>query len=236
MKFFLILLLFTTMDTILTAQTTNSTVLKYLVKEPTIKTDKAPLVVLLHGVGSNEKDLFSFANQFPANFLVVSARAPYAISEGRYTWFQVDFSTGRPHINPEQAEQSRKTIIEFIGQLKGIYSIDEKQVYLVGFSQGGIMSYSVGLTHPQLIHGIGVMSSRLLDEVKPLIASKTALAKLNIFISHGTNDAVLNIDYARSAKTYLKTLALEPTYKEYTEGHTINKEMLGDLLNWLKAR
>ena len=51
---------------------TIPTVLQYLVRQPKIKTDKIPLIILLHGVEGNEEDLFSFANQLPDNFLVLN--------------------------------------------------------------------------------------------------------------------------------------------------------------------
>jgi len=208
-------------------------VLQYLIKKPNITTEKTPLIILLHGVGSNEQDLFSFANQIPDHFLIISARAPHTIDQGSYAWFQVNFSSQKRIINYEQAEESRKLIIQFIGQLKEKYSFDEKQVYLIGFSQGGIMAYSVGLTRPDLVKGIAVMSGRLLEEIKPLITINENLTALKIFISHGINDNVLNIEYARDSFSYLKTKNNNLVYKEYTEGHTINNEMLFDLINWL---
>lgn len=70
---------------------TIPTVLQYVVRQPKIKTGKVPLIILLHGVGGNEQDLVSFANQLPGNFLVVSARAPYTISEDCYSWYKVNF-------------------------------------------------------------------------------------------------------------------------------------------------
>lgn len=211
----------------------NTGVLKHLVRQPKIQIAKPPVIILLHGVGSNEQDLFSFADQLPDKYLVISARAPYTLSEGSYAWYQVDFSTGKPVFNAEQEEKSRNTIIKFITELKKDFSFDEKQVYLGGFSQGSIMAYNVGLTRPDLIHGIVIMSGRLLEEVKPLIASKEKLSQLKVFISHGTNDQMLGIHYARESMTYLKSLNITPTYKEYAEGHGINSAMLSDMVNWL---
>ncbi|MES2141047.1 MAG: esterase [Bacteroidota bacterium] len=213
----------------------NASVLKYLVRQPQIQTAKPPVLILLHGVGSNEQDLFSFADQLPAKYLVVSARAPITLAEGSYAWYQVDFSTGKPLINSEQEEKSRNIIIQFITDLKKDFSFDEKQVYLGGFSQGAIMAYSVGLTRPDLIHGIVVLSGRLLEEVKPLIASKEKLGQLKVFISHGTNDQMLGIHYARESATYLKALNINTSYKEYAEGHGINNAMLSDMVNWLNS-
>ena len=167
--------------------------LYYLIREPKIQTDHPPLILLLHGVGSNEEDLFSFAGQLPDKFLVVSARAPLSVGKDSYAWYQVDFSKGKPIFNQEQEEASKKIIIQFISFLKKRYVFDDQRVYLCGFSQGAIMSYAVGLTNPELIQGIAAMSGRILDEVKPLTASNEKLKHLNIFISHGANDGVLTI-------------------------------------------
>lgn len=211
----------------------SQTPLFYLHREPAVKTAKPPLLILLHGTGSNEQDLFSFADQLPGKFLVVSVRAPYTIERGSYTWYELRFENGKPISNNAQAEQSRKTILTFIEQLKTKHDFDASQVYLCGFSQGGIMSYSVALTAPDKIKGIAVMSGRLLDDVKTKVAGKDQLKNLDIFISHGTKDNVLNVQYARDAKAYLQGLGLSPLYKEYPEAHTISREMFADLLKWL---
>ena len=129
--------------------------------------------------------------------------------------------------------QSRKLILKFIDQLKEIYNIDETQVYLCGFSQGAIMSYSLGLTSPDKVRGMAIMSGRLLEEVKPQIVKSEQLQRLNVFISHGTKDNVLDIHYARESNAYLKSLGINTEYKEYADGHTINQEMLADLVRWL---
>ena len=142
------------------------------------------------------------------------------------------FENGKPINNKTQAEESRKTILNFFDQLKK-NAFNESQVYLCGFSQGDIMAYSVALTNPDKIKGIGVLSGRLLDETKISIAPEEQLKKVWVFISHGTKDQVLNIDYARASNAYLKQLHLAPQYKEYPEGHTISRNMLSDFIVWL---
>ncbi|MFV8325009.1 alpha/beta hydrolase [Flavobacterium sp. ZS1P14] len=209
--------------------------LRYLVRQPKIKIIHPPLLLLLHGVGGNEQNLFSFANDLPENCLVVSARGPLTLGPESYAWFQVNFSTGGPQINEQQAEDARVTILDFIESLKNELDFDDKQVYLMGFSQGGIMSYSAALTAPEKIKGIAVMSSRLLPEVKPLIADEKRLEKLQIFISHGKQDAVLQIPFATDAVAYLQTKGLNPEFHQYDEGHTINKQMFDDVNLWLKT-
>jgi phospholipase/carboxylesterase len=210
--------------------------LHYLVRAPKTAGSKPPLIILLHGIGTDEHDLFSLAEQLPGNFLVISARGPYTISAGSYAWYQADFSKGNPIINKEQAEKSRNVIIQFIGQLKEKHDFDENQVYLCGFSQGAIMAYSVGLTRPDKIKGIAALSGRILDEVKPMITSDNKLQHLQVFIGHGTTDKVLDIHYAHDAYALLKQKGIKPTYKEYNEGHGINNEELADLKEWLATQ
>jgi phospholipase/carboxylesterase len=110
---------------------------------------------------------------------------------------------------------------------------DDKQVYLMGFSQGGIMSYSVALTEPEKIKGIAVMSGRLLPEVKPLVADEKRLAKLKIFVSHGKQDQVLHFPFATEAVDYLESKGLNPDFHQYDDGHTVNQQMLADVITWL---
>ena len=223
------LLLFMTMTT----QSQTKTSLHYLVREPKIKTQHPPVIILMHGVGSNETDLFSLADQFPDNFLVIAARGPLTLSHDRFGWFHVDFGSGKPVINFEEHERSRKLITDFISEIKTIYNVDPTQVYLGGFSQGGIMSYSVALTNPELIKGISVMSGRLLEEIRPLAKTPEALKNLEVFISHGKEDALLNIDYALDAKQWLEQKGITPEYHEYNAAHQLLPQMTADMLLWL---
>lgn len=216
----------------LTTQNTEPS-LHYLVRQPKIKSENPPLLLLLHGVGSNEQNMFSFANSLPDKFLVVSARGPLTLSSNSFAWFQVQFGSNGPVINKEQAEEARVSILKFLKDLKEKEKFDEKNVFLMGFSQGGIMSYSTALTEPEKIKGIAVMSGRLLPEVKPLIASKDRLKKLKIFISHGKQDPVLQHGFAEDAVTYLKSLELQPEFHTYVEVHTINSQMFSDVISWL---
>lgn len=209
--------------------------LHYLVRQPKVKTERTPLVVLLHGVGSNEQNMFSLAEAMPENFLVVSARGPLTRGNGGYAWFQVQFSTERSIINEAQAEQARKDILSFIEDLKTVEDFDPAQVYLLGFSQGGIMSYSTYLTEPEKIAGIAVMSGRLLKEIKPLMAPDERLKNINIFVSHGTQDHVLTFQYAIDATEYLTSRGIHPKFHQYNEDHTISPKMLNDVVNWLKT-
>lgn len=217
----------------MTIQSQEKASLHYLVREPKVKTANTPVIILMHGVGSNEYDMFSLADRFPDNFLVLSARGPLTLSNGRYAWFHVDFATGKPIINFEEQEKSRALIAKFVNEIKTIYRINGDNIFLGGFSQGGIMSYSVALTNPGLVKGIAVMSGRLLQEIRPLVKESEQLKKLQIFISHGIEDELLTIDYPRDAKQWLEAKGITPEYHEYHAAHQLLPQMTDGMFKWL---
>jgi phospholipase/carboxylesterase len=169
----------------------NNLVLPCLVREPQVKSARNKALILLHGVGSNETDLFGLANQLPQDWFVICPRGQFTLSGGRHAWYSVDFSTGKPVYNAAQEASSRKIITTFIEQVKLAYKLDE--VYLGGFSQGAIMSYSIGLTHPKEVKGIVSLSGRLLEEVKPLVSKVQYLQELKAFVAHGIQDNTLPV-------------------------------------------
>ena len=195
-----------------------------------------PLLLLLHGVGSNERDLIQLAPYLDPRFFVISARAPITLAPGMYGWFEVQLDPVRPIINPQQAESSRQKLLTFIGETVERYGVDSSRVYLMGFSQGAIMSLGVALTSPEKVAGIVAMSGRVLPEITPLIAPPEALAGLPIFVAHGTEDQVLPIHHGRAARDLLERLPVALTYREYPIGHHVAEESLADITAWLAER
>ncbi len=210
--------------------------LVHLVHQPILEEDAPPLLLLLHGIGSNEHDLFALAPFLDERFLIISVRAPNTLEPGSYAWFEANFTPQGPIIDPGQAEASRQALIAFLDEAVTAYGADPKQVYLMGFSQGGIMSASVTLTRPELVAGVVVMSGRILPEIKPLMAPSERLAGLPFLVVHGTADMVLPIPHGRASRQLLSSLPVEITYHEYPMGHEISQESLADVTAWLSAQ
>lgn len=209
--------------------------LVHLVRQPLIEDKTPPLLLLLHGVGSNEHDLFSMAPALDRCFLIISARAPYTLAPGSYAWFEVNFTPQGPIIHPEQAEASRKALITFIGEAVTAYGANPRQVYLMGFSQGAIMSASVALTQPELFAGAVLMSGRILPEIQPLMAPREQLKDLPLLVVHGTADTVLPINHGRASRQLLSSLPVKLEYREYPMGHEVTPESLAEIKRWLGA-
>lgn len=199
----------------------------YLQKEASSK--NAPLLILLHGYGSNEADLFSFARYIPADFHVVSLRAPLSLGFG-HAWFPIHFDASMERWTDEKDVATAVSYVtDFIDEYAAKASIDNKRVYLVGFSQGAMLSLSVGL-HNEYVKGIAAMSGYLDTRIK----KPTNKTNLPIYISHGDADDVVPYSWSATSVNRLKEFGYTPDFYTYAQGHSINQENLSGLILWLE--
>ena len=210
--------------------------LHHLVKEPKIKKEKNPLLLLLHGYGSNEEDLFSFASELPDDCYVISARAPFDMMYGSYAWYAINFDADENKFSDiGQARASRDIISRFIDELVSNYAIDEEDVTLIGFSQGCILSYAVAVSYPEKVRRVVAMSGYFNPEIAVDDYLENDFANLKIFSSHGSVDQVVPVEWAQKAAPYLKSIGIDIVYKEYPVGHGVAPQNFFDFRNWLEA-
>jgi phospholipase/carboxylesterase len=210
--------------------------LTYLQRPAVASTPHPWLLVLMHGVGSNEQDLFGLAPQLPDHFHVLSLRAPFRMGPGSHAWF--DFSiepTGERTINEAQEAQSRALVAETVAAASAQLEIPPARVVVGGFSQGGIMALSLLLTRPELMHAAMVWHSRMLAQIVPLTASAEALHGRHLWLSHGTHDNVIPVAHAHAIAHHLAPLPVSITFKEYPGAHEIRPAELAGAVAWLNA-
>ncbi len=209
----------------------------YRIREPKIIKDRNPLLLLLHGYGSNEEDLFSFAAELPDAYYVVSARAPYDLMYGSHAWYAINFDADENKFSDvDQAIASRDLIVGFIDELIAKYPIDPNQVTLVGFSQGSILSYAVALSYPDKIKGVAALSGYIHEGMAIADWHQNDFSNLRIFASHGTVDQVIPVEWARKTKPTLDALGIANVYKEYPVGHGVAPQNFYDFRDWLQQR
>ena len=208
--------------------------LHYLVREPKIIQEKNPLLLLLHGYGSNEADLFSFASELPEEYFIISVQAPYDLQYGSYAWYAINFDADENKFSDlNQARQSRDMIAEFIDELLAKYPIDATKVSLIGFSQGSILSYAVALSYPTKVSKVVAMSGYLNLEMAIEGFEKNDFSGLKIFASHGTVDQVIPVEWARKTPQLLENFGIDVVYKEYPIGHGVSPQNFFDFRKWL---
>ena len=203
---------------------------------PPVDGGRVPLLVVFHGVGSNERDMAMLAPSFDPRFVVVSVRSPITLGPDSYGWFHVQFTSGGPVIDAEEARVAWTTIAVLVDELVEEQGADPAQVYLAGFSQGGIVSVATVLTAPEKVAGVVCMSGRLLPEVLPFAVAPTRLVGKPMLWVHGTHDAVLPVALARTAVPELERRGVSVEYHEFTMGHEVSRASLDRVVRWLGDR
>ena len=185
----------------------------------------APGLLLLHGRGADEADLMGLEEALDPRLAVVSARAPFRWGPG-FAWSGV---------GPEEAETMRASLEElwrFVGDLPAAYGIDPRRLYLMGFSQGAVMSAALALTIPEQVRGV-IMHSGYVPTHAGLPLKPEQIRGKPFFLAHGKYDDLIPVELGRASQHYLSSHAARLTYQEYPIGHTISEESLYDLSEWL---
>jgi phospholipase/carboxylesterase len=197
---------------------------------------KPALIVLLHGIGADEDDLFPLAPALDARATVVSIGAPHDYYGGR-AWFHIDFAPGG-RVIPDLA-QARATLADFLQWLRAAperYGTDPARTFLLGFSQGGMMALGALGAVPERLAGVVVLSSRFSTELLPATAAPGAIARVPLFVAHGTHDTTLPIAHGRGIRDAFQSTTGDFTYREYRVAHGITEEEMADVAAWIAAR
>ena len=209
--------------------------LQYIVREPKNKTQNPPLLILLHGYGSNKEDLFSFAEELPDELLIISAQAPYEMGYGGYAWYAINFDDVKGKFSDlKQAKTSLDIVAIFIDEIKQKYKTDPDKTFLLGFSQGAILSYSLSFFYPNKVQNIIALSGYINTELLPKEISKEI--QTSYYCSHGSVDQVLPIEWARKSKPFLDNLGFQNVYSEYPVGHGVAPQNFYSFKTWIETR
>tara|TARA_R110002049_G_scaffold67310_2_gene174925 strand:+ start:9145 stop:9786 length:642 start_codon:yes stop_codon:yes gene_type:complete len=209
--------------------------LHYIVREPKVASEKPPLLILLHGYGSNEQDLFSFAEELPDTLLIVSAQAPLSMGFGGYAWYSINFDDKNGKFSDlKEAKESIDKIAVFIDEIKTKYNTAADKTFLLGFSQGSILSYSLSFFYPNKVNYVIALSGYINTELLPENISTEI--KTDYYCSHGSVDQVLPVEWARNTKPFLDNLGFNNVYSEYNVGHGVAPQNFYSFKNWIDER
>ena len=122
-------------------------------------------------------------------------------------------------------------VLGFVIEVAQRFDLQDRQILLAGFSQGGRVTYSIGLSNPETFAGLAVLSSGISDP-DSLRARLPAQRNQHIFIAHGTDD---NIERGRRSRDFLADEGYAPSYHEYNMGHEITADVVRDLASWIPS-
>ncbi len=209
--------------------------LVHLVRPPNPQVTHPPLLIILHGVGANERNLHEpLAPYFDPRFLVVSLRSPIELGPDSYGWYKVGFSDAGVVIDPTEEDAGRQKLLGVIDEFIQYYHADSSKVFLLGFSQGAIMSSAAVLSAPEKIRGAVLLSGKTPMAIDQHLADAAAIGKVDVFISHGKNDKVLPITDGQQLKAKLEKAGVKNLiYKEHNGAHQLDGQHIREVLTWL---
>lgn len=190
---------------------------------------RPPLLVLLHGRGADEHDLFALTPAIDSRFAVASVRAPLPTDEGGYTWSE-SRTSGR-YIGTSL----RASLTWFAGWLDSLTNgrPEPQDVYLLGFSAGMAMASALLLDRPARYAGAILLSGALPFDTD-LSITKGRLAGIPVFHGHGSFDRMIPPDLvARSAKYLSESSGARLETRAYPIAHEIGDAEVRDINAWL---
>jgi phospholipase/carboxylesterase len=189
---------------------------------------------MLHGFGSDENDLFSFASELPEKYAIISLKAPIRLEPYGNAWYNIYFDNAQGKFSDdEQAIASRELVSKCIDEVVDKYKVDAKNLTLLGFSQGTILSFAVALSYPEKVKNVIGLSGYIHEEILTEGYAKNDFSKLKVYSSHGNVDQVIPVQWARKTKPFLENLNIECTYSEFPVGHGVAPQNFFELKNWL---
>jgi phospholipase/carboxylesterase len=210
--------------------------LEAIVQSARAPSENPPLLVLLHGLGSNEQDLMGFAPMIDPRWTIVAIRAPITYGWGGYAWFDIDLSSGSAIANEDQARASRDALIDYLKDLPKELGTDPTRTTLGGFSQGAMMSLGVALVAPELVSSLLLMSGVLLPAFeREARESQRTLSGIQALVTHGKNDPLLPVSEGRRMHEFLLSVGADSVYHEFSMAHEVNMACLQTVSTWLSA-
>lgn len=210
----------------------------YKLRDPLKKSEqRSPVLFILHGYGSNEEDLFDLAQTFDNRLTVLSLRAPLTLAEGSYCWYSLSRDQNNVlTYNYTEADRAKKQLMTFIRSICKSMKLDSTQIFLLGFSQGAMMSYDLALSYPGKFKGVLALSGRLMEESKPKTTSP-AMGSTHYFIAHGSEDERIPLAEAEKAVRYLRSKGVKNIEnKTYAMQHVLNGKEIIDIRTWLSQQ
>ena len=207
--------------------------LEFLIRRSKNTNQKAGSIFMFHGYGSNKEDLFSLEQYLPQSHTIISLEAPLKLPFGGFSWFDIDYSDVIENNLDKRYKEINESIHDLLSNIdKHIESekLDENDVTILGFSQGGSICWKLGSDFPKRFRRTIPLSSFIHPSY--LNEDLNYYKDLDIYSSHGTLDEVIPISLVEN---YIEALTKKNNlvFDKFEAGHTISQENLINLIKWI---
>jgi phospholipase/carboxylesterase len=200
-----------------------------IVRERPADGDALGALVLLHGRGADEHDLFPLLDVLDPERQLhgYTPRGPLALPPGGAHWYIV------PRVGFPDHDTFWSSYRELVAWLD---ALPYERIVLGGFSQGCVMSLALALgaeleRRPIAVCGfsgfVPVVDGWELDDSRPLPP---------VALGHGTLDPVIPVEFGRDARDRILAAGGELLYQEYPLPHTLDQQFLIEVRDWLTTK
>jgi phospholipase/carboxylesterase len=181
-------------------------------------------LVLLHGRGADEYDLFPLLDALDPErrLLGITPRGPLSLPPGGAHWYRLG---GIPTPDPGTFWPTLEAAAAFLDALP----VPIERVVLGGFSQGAVMSWALGLGAGRPRPAAIIALSGFMPEVEGLELDLTGLEGYPVAVAHGSLDPVIPVEFGRLAVERLRSAGGRPLWRESPVPHTIDTRVLPEL-------
>jgi phospholipase/carboxylesterase len=222
--------------------------MEYVTRQPRIgmtpalqeNDQKPPVLVVLHGYGTDEYDLLPIAEQIGEQYLIISLQAPIERPNGGHAWY--DLIQTENGIIPDDLtrHESEEMLVASLANIINQEGGDVNRVVLIGFSQGAAVIYSLltvydlknyGITPIASINMSGYIPRDILEAI-----SEKRFDGFPFFISHGEFDELIPMQALGEAEKLLTQQGADVTARMYPVGHGVLPETVEDIISWMKMK
>ncbi|MFC4968880.1 alpha/beta hydrolase [Paenibacillus sp. GCM10023248] len=193
------------------------------------KDKKYPVVFTLHGKGSNESNMFGLVAPLADDFILIGIRGNLPLGAG-FQYYELK-SLGNPI--RELFDEAVNRLEAFIHYATQKYPIDENRRFLLGFSQGAILSMTLALTMGDQLKGIVALNGYVPEFVKREYSLRS-VKDVSVFVSHGEYDSVFPVRIGHETAAFFKEQTPLLTFNIYPSDHGVTEQNQLDVLEWLK--
>lgn len=191
--------------------------------------EKYPVVYAMHGMGSDEDNIMDLTEELRKDHIVIGIRGSITI-QGGFAYFTI-----KGYGNPDRKsfDEAIGNLEEFIEKAAEEYPIDLNNQYLLGFSQGAILSMSLALVMGNKIKGIVALSGYIPKFVKEEYAIQS-VDETAVYISHGEFDPIFPSNIGKENYEFFKEKSKNVSFMLYPQGHEVSVKNKNDMIKWLK--
>jgi phospholipase/carboxylesterase len=192
-----------------------------------------PLLVALHGAGGSAAGFAPFGQAFAARgFLVCLVEGQYPVRDGLNPSGAIHFLSkpggGR---NPEEdtLRLAEEYVLAAIETVRKQYLVNPKRIFLTGFSQGAMLTYSLGLRHGNRFRGLIPIGGTVIGELPAKATTESSW-----LVCHSPTDAAITDAEHKKAMDVLGSYGIKAEVQRYEGGHVLPDAVLLQIGTWMK--